>query len=161
TASDAETAFNTSKKTKDCHAWGQWAQEQTKGDKYDLVITSERQSKPVKGHSLADSGPAATKGYESYLQRWADAGTNVLAIKDPAYPGSDVPTCVAENPDDPDACSGSRKDWRIQKDPLIEAAKKVDDKNIATVSYDDLVCDTNQCRGVNGGVLTYYDASHL
>ena len=161
TATDATQSFDTGKKSKDCHAWGQWAQEQTKGDKYDLVITSERQSAPIEGHSLKDSGPAATTGYESYLQRWADAGTNVLAIKDPAFPGMDVPKCVAEHPDDHDACSGSRKDWRIQQDPLIEAAKKVDDENIATVNYDDLVCDTNRCRGVNGGVLTYYDASHL
>lgn len=74
----------------------------------------------------ADSGPPAVKGYESYLSTWANADTDVLAIKDPTHPGIDVPECVAENPDDLQECSGSPEDWQIQPDPLIEAVKNVD-----------------------------------
>ncbi|WP_051298763.1 acyltransferase family protein [Arthrobacter castelli] len=161
TATDAKQQFDTEKKSQDCYEWGQWAQEQTKGDKYDLVITSERQSAPIVGHSLADSGPAAVEGYESYLKEWAKAGTNVLAIKDPTYPGIDVPECVAKNPENQTACSGSSQDWKVHSDPLIQAVKNIDRKNINHTSFDDLVCAPDRCRGVNGGVITYFDSSHL
>ncbi|GAB3266565.1 acyltransferase family protein [Arthrobacter pigmenti] len=160
TATDAKQQFDTEKKSQDCYDWGQWAQEQTKGDKYDLVITSERQASPIVGHSLADGGPAAVEGYESYLKEWANAGTNVLAIKDPTYPGMDVPECVAKNPNDHTACSGTPEDWKVE-DPLVQAVKNVDRKNINFTSFDDLVCAPDRCRGVNGGVMTYYDSSHL
>lgn len=161
TATDAKQEFDTDEMTSDCHDWGQWAQEETKGDAYDLVITSERQSAPIDGYSKVDSGPPAVKGYESYLETWADADTDVLAIKDPTHPGIDVPECVAENPDDVQECSGAPEDWRIQPDPLVEAVKNVDRDTINHVSFDDLVCDSDRCRGVTGGVITYYDTSHL
>ncbi|HET8795799.1 MAG TPA: acyltransferase family protein [Arthrobacter sp.] len=160
TATDARQQFDTEKKSEDCYEWGQWAQQQTMGDKYDLVITSERQSSPIVGHSLADSGPAAVEGYESYLKRWADAGTNVLAIKDPTFPGSDIPECVAKNPDDHMVCSGTPSDWKIS-DPLVQAIKNIDRKNVNYQSFDHLICAPDRCRAVNGGVITYSDASHL
>ncbi|WP_338751914.1 acyltransferase family protein [Janibacter alittae] len=161
TATDAKQEFDTDTMTSDCHDWGQWALDETKGDAYDLVITSERQSAAIEGYSKADSGPPAVKGYESYLRTWADAGTDVLAIKDPTHPGIDVPECVAENPDDVQECSGSPEDWKIQPDPLIEAVQNVDREGVDHVTFDDLVCDSDRCRGVTGGVITYYDSSHL
>ncbi|WEV78888.1 acyltransferase family protein [Janibacter cremeus] len=160
-ATDAKQEFDTDKKSEDCHDWGQWAQEETKGDVYDLVITSERQSAPIDGYSASDSGPPATEGYESYLSTWAEAGTNVLAIKDPTKPTFDVPECVAENPDDLEECSGSPEEWKVDPDPLVEAAKNLDHENVGHVSFDDLVCSSDRCRGVTGGVITYYDSSHL
>lgn len=160
TATDARQQFDTEQKSEDCYEWGQWAQQETMGDKYDLVITSERQSSPIVGHKLSDSLPAAVEGYESYLQQWSDGGTNVLALKDPTYPGVDVPECVAENPDDHTVCSGPPDEW-IVDDPLVQAVKSVDRKNINFESFDHLVCAPDRCRGVNGGVISYYDSSHL
>lgn len=160
-ASDAKQEFDTKEQTSNCYDWGQWALDETTGDKYDLVITSESQSAPVVGYSQDGSRLPAIKGYESYLDTWADAGTDVLAIKDPTRPGIDIPECVAENPDDLQKCSGSPEDWKVQSDRLIEAVKNVDRDTIDHVNFDDLVCSPDRCHGAPGGVIAYYDSTHL
>lgn len=161
--SNGRQTFDTPEKTQNCYDWGQWARARTQGKRFDLVITSERQSVPVVGHSLASSGPAAVRGYESYLQTWAHGGTNILILKDPTFPGKtvhNVPDCLAENPQNHAACSGSRKDW-IVKDPLVEAAKKVNLPQVNYLNFDNLICAPDRCRGINGKVITYFDGSHL
>ncbi|WP_233703169.1 acyltransferase family protein [Janibacter endophyticus] len=160
TASDARQRFDTAEMSQNCYDYGQWVQEQTSGDAFDLVITSERQSVPVLGQTMATTGPKAVAGYVTYLRDWAAGGTNILAIKDPTFPGVDVPDCLAENPDDHSACSAPREDWLID-DPLVAAVEKVDLPNVTSVSFDDLVCEPKTCRGANGGVISYFDNSHL
>ena len=158
--SDARQRFDTAEMSQNCYDYGQWVQEQTSGDAFDLVITSERQSVPVLGQTMATTGPKAVAGYVTYLRDWAAGGTNILAIKDPTFPGVDVPDCLAENPDDHSACSAPREDWLID-DPLVAAVEKVDLPNVSSVSFDDLVCEPKTCRGANGGVISYFDNSHL
>lgn len=157
---DARQRFDTDEMSQNCYDYGQWVQEQTSGDRFDLVITSERQSVPVLGETMATTGPKAVDGYVSYLREWAQGGTKVLAIKDPTFPGVDIPDCLAENPDDHAQCSAPRDEWLID-DPLVAAVDEVDLPTITSVSFDDLVCGPTTCDGAIGGVVAYFDNSHL
>ncbi|WP_068261153.1 acyltransferase family protein [Janibacter limosus] len=155
---DAPQTYETKAKVDNCHAYGQWAQKQTSGNRFDLVIMSNRL--PLHSATRGTSAAEGRAGYERYLRTWAKSDTNVLAIKDPSYPGVNVPDCLAENPDDQDKCSAPRKEW-IVEDPIVAAVKAVDDPRITSLDLDDLVCEPTVCRGANGGVITYFDKSHL
>ena len=158
--SDARQRFDTDEMSQNCYDYGQWVREQTSGDTFDLVITSERQSVPVLGETMATTGPKAVDGYVSYLREWAQGGTKILAIKDPTFPGIDVPDCLAENPENHTRCSAPRDEWIID-DPLMTAVEQVDLPTITSVNYDDLVCGPTTCDGAIGGVVAYFDNSHL
>lgn len=162
-ATDARQVFDTEQKADNCLARGAWAKQQTKGKKFDLVITSERQSVGIEGFTRSRSAPAAVAGYESYLRDWAKGGTHILVFKDPTFPGRtipNVPDCLAQHQTDQDACSAPRDKWIID-DPLVAAVRNIDLPGVEAVSFDDLVCAPTRCRGSNGSVVTYFDASHL
>lgn len=150
----AETADN-------CHRWGQDVLKATSGDAYDLVITTQRNVLPAEGHSADDSYQAWFDGYRSYLERWASAKTNLLVLHDTPFPGAtleDVPECLAQNEDDPDACSGAADTW-IPEDPLFDAAGDVAGVERATLN--EYICEPSRCRSVVGAAIVYFDESHL
>lgn len=157
---DARQEFKTEEMSQNCHDYGQWVQDETSRDTFDLVITSERQSVPVVGETLSTSKAKAIEGYKSYLREWASEDTNILAIKDPTFPGIHVPDCLAEHADAPSQCSGPREDWIID-DHLVSAVGALDLPKVSSVSYDDLVCGPARCHGAIGGVIAYFDTSHL
>ena len=155
---DARQQYETQAKIKNCYDYGQWVKKQTSGKKYDLVITSERLA--LDSATRGTTKPKAVAGYESYLRDWARGGTNILAIKDPTYPGINIPDCLAEHPDDQSKCSAPKKDWVVD-DALVDAVKEVDLPTVTYADFDDLVCEPTVCRGANGGVITYFDKAHL
>jgi hypothetical protein len=157
---DAPLELDTQEKTDNCLAYGDWVMEQTKGDKFDLVITSERQSVPVQGETWETTEAPAVAGYKSYLSRWAEADTNVVVIKDPLFPGGSIPDCLAENPGNPGACAGTPEDW-YWMDPLEEAAKELSLPNIKTVNMDQYFCEDGVCHAAIGSVVTFFDGSHI
>ncbi len=155
--------FDTQEKTDNCLKYGDWVLDQTTGGQYDLVITSERQSVPVQGESWKTTENPAVDGYLSYLAEWDKAGTNVLVIKDPPYPGneiSSIPDCLAENEGDAGACSGTPREWHWM-DPLYTAARDLDSPRIETVDLDSYFCPDGTCEGAVGSVVTYSDGSHI
>ncbi|AUI52700.1 hypothetical protein AC20117_19785 [Arthrobacter crystallopoietes] len=157
---DAPLELDTQEKTDNCLAYGDWVMEQTKGDKFDLVITSERQSVPVQGETWETTEAPAVAGYKSYLSRWAEADTNVVVIKDPLFPGGSIPDCLAENPGNPGACAGTPEDW-YWMDPLEEAANELSLPNIKTVNMDQYFCEDGVCHAAIGSVVTFFDGSHI
>ncbi|MHA7171465.1 acyltransferase family protein [Arthrobacter monumenti] len=157
---DAPLTFDTPEKTENCLEWGRWAMEETKGTKYDLVFTSERQSVPVQGYSYSNSSEPAKDGYISYLKDWSEGGTNLVIIKDPTFPGGSVPDCLAENLENHLSCSGTPEEWHVMT-PLFAAAKELARPNIHTVNLDSYFCGEGRCRAVIGGVVVYFDGSHI
>jgi hypothetical protein len=150
-------------KTQNCLKYGDWVMDQTKGSKFDLVITSERQSVPVRGESWDTTEAAAVAGYQSYLKQWNAAGTRVMVIKDPPYPGptvGNVPDCLASHPGHPDECAGTPSSWRWM-DPLDEAARKLSLPGISRVDLDKYFCIDDVCPAAIGSVAVYRDASHI
>ncbi|WP_276606350.1 acyltransferase family protein [Arthrobacter sp. CAU 1506] len=160
---DAPLELGSQAKTQNCLDYGDWVMEQTKGSKFDLVITSERQSVPVQGESWGTTQAPAVAGYASYLRQWASAGTKVLVIKDPPYPGtkiSNIPDCLASNPGNPAACSGTPSSWHWM-DPLDEAARKLSLPGISRVDLDKYFCVDGVCPAAIGSVVAYRDGSHI
>jgi peptidoglycan/LPS O-acetylase OafA/YrhL len=160
---DVALKFDTQEKTDNCRKYGDWVLNETTGGQYDLVITSERQSVPVQGESWKTTEDPAVDGYRSYLAEWDRAGTNVLVIKDPPYPGneiSSIPDCLAEYDGDASACSGTPQQWHWM-DPLYTAARELHSPHLHTVDLDGYFCPGGTCRGAVGSVVTYSDGSHI
>jgi peptidoglycan/LPS O-acetylase OafA/YrhL len=169
--SDAETYFPTKALRHACSDYSRWVFDQTKGHAYDLIITSERQSSRIPGTNWATVEAEGAKGYRSYLRRWAASGAHVVVIKDLHAPPKKlgrVPDCLAAHEHDWSAC-----DWsytpKVPKnpqsyrwvDPLARAARELHDPRVDVVSVDDLLCPADTCRPVVGGVVVFFDASHL
>jgi peptidoglycan/LPS O-acetylase OafA/YrhL len=155
--------FNTEEKTANCSAYGEYVLDETSGDAFDLVITSERQSVPVQGESWDTTERPAIEGYRQYLYRWAASGANVLVIKDPPFPGNtidSIPDCLAENPGKPQKCSGTPEKWHWM-DPVTVAATELEQPKIHAVDMDKYFCADGSCPAVVGSVVTYFDASHI
>jgi peptidoglycan/LPS O-acetylase OafA/YrhL len=149
--------------TQGCLDYGKWVMSQTKGNAFDLVITIERQSAPINGLSWSDSLDPAVAGYTTYLQRWDAAGTNVLILRDTPYPGrtlQSVPDCLAQHPRNQAACSGTPSSWRWM-DPLYTAATNLGLADITTLDTTPFLCTDTTCPAVIGGVVVYFDASHM
>ncbi|MCG2622257.1 acyltransferase [Arthrobacter sp. I2-34] len=160
---NAPLELGTEARTQNCLDYGDWVMEQTNGGKFDLVITSERQSVPVQGESWGTTRIPAVAGYASYLKQWAKAGTRVLVIKDPPYPGSrisNIPDCLAAHSGNPAACAGTPSSWHWM-DPLDEAARKVSLPGISRVDLDKYFCTGGVCPAAIGSVVAYRDGSHI
>lgn len=162
-ATDAPLELYSAAKTDGCLAYGSWVLDQTRGQAFDLVITSQRQSVPTKGDSWATTLPTAVAGYTSYLRRWSDAGTNVLVVQDSPYPGKtldSVPDCLAQHRTDQPACGGTPETWSWV-DPLYAAATDLGLPRISTMEVYRYFCTATDCPAVIGTVVTYFDASHM
>lgn len=168
----ARPALDDPAQARNCQAYGRWARDAVARGGYDLVITSSRQSLFVEGEeNWPATDRAAREAYRGMLTAWSRAGTQVVVVKDPVVPGDDVgrvPECLAETDGDQERCS-----WPLAVpvpadpqayrwlDPLWSAARSLDDPRVRVVEMDDLLCPGGTCRPVLGGVVTYFDASHL
>jgi peptidoglycan/LPS O-acetylase OafA/YrhL len=130
---------------------------------FDAVVVSNRISVPVPGKTQAASLPDYERGYREVLGAWRAAGLHVLGIRDTPAPGEgsmdSVPDCLAGH-DDPAACAGTPMSW-LPPDPFVAAAHGMDDPDIRVVDLTDRICGPRSCDPVVGGVIVYFDASHL
>ena len=162
-ATDTELQLFTAAKNAGCLEYGRWVMEQTKGDAFDLVVTSQRQSLKTPGDDLAGTEAKAIAGYTSYLTRWSEAGTNLLVIQDTPFPHQTVPSipdCLARHPRDQDACNGTPEDWRWI-DPLYEVATTTGLPRVSTLESYRFLCTDTVCPAVIGGLIAYFDGSHM
>ncbi|HET9681082.1 MAG TPA: acyltransferase family protein [Candidatus Limnocylindrales bacterium] len=162
-ATDASLEFYSSTKSQGCLAYGNWVMNQTKGDAFDLVVTSERQSVTTLGNSWGQTWATARQGYTSYLTDWSQAGTKVLVLQDTPYPGrtlQSVPDCLAQHPRNQPACGGTPDGWNWG-DPQYDAAVALNLPGITPVATHQFLCTDSVCPAVIGGVVAYFDASHM
>ena len=162
-ATDATLEMFSASKNAGCLEYGRWVQEQTAGSKFDLVITSQRQSLRTVGDSWAETGPTAAAGYTSYLTRWSETGANILVVQDTPFPHRTVvsiPDCLARHRDDQDACAGTPEDWR-RLDPLYDVATTLGLPGVSTLEVDRFMCAGSVCPAVIGSVIVYFDGSHM
>lgn len=155
--------FDAQSSIEGCEELGGWVTGQIEEQDYDLVISSNRQSVPIIGYDLENSMAPATKAYEKMLDQWADTGTSVAVIQDTPWPGAtlgNVPDCIAENPEAHGKCSGDADEW-IPEDPQAEAVENLDIPNVVSVDLNDQLCREDQCYSVVGGLVAYWDHSHL
>jgi peptidoglycan/LPS O-acetylase OafA/YrhL len=152
--------FDTAAQTRSCTTWVDDTVAAVVKDAPDLVVMTNRTSSAAVGHSLADSRPAYENGYAAVLSTFRDAGLKVLALHDTPAPGEQVPDCVASNLDHYTRCDGARKDW-VPMDPTSTAVHRVDDPGIRFTDLTDHICGPRTCHVVTGGLITYFDGSHL
>jgi hypothetical protein len=163
TATRTAVTWDADRKQAGCLAWTQRVIDATTKGKFDLVVTSERNGHPAVGKSLQGSQSAWEQGYRQVLRAWADGGTRVLVIHDTPFPAKTIlspPECVAQHADDLRHCSAPRDRW-VPRDPLYTAARSLDRPEVATVDLTDRICTASRCSAVVGGVLAYFDGSHL
>lgn len=163
TVSTELQTFDTQAQTEACRDYTDWTIDQTTSGKFDAVITSERQSVPLDGQTWEETETNAPAGYDKPLKAWADADLDTLIIRDTPFPGAaqkDIPDCVAEHKDDLDRCTGTPKSW-YWMDPLAETATAMDETSVQVVEPESWICPEGRCRPVVGGVITYFDDSHI
>jgi peptidoglycan/LPS O-acetylase OafA/YrhL len=160
---DAKLKFDAEIKSEGCFGYGKWVLDQTAHGQFDLIVTSERQSVPVLGHSFGTTEASARLGYENYLQRWTDSRTPIVVIRDTPFPGAtlpNIPDCVATATDANAECSGNTDSWTWM-DPLADAAAEGEHDNVAVIDPTRYFCQDGICPAVIGGVVVYLDASHI
>ncbi|MGP5689114.1 acyltransferase family protein [Glutamicibacter ardleyensis] len=155
--------FDSTEKSDGCAELGDWVSGEIEKKDYDLVISSNRLSVPITGKTLESSEAPSKSAYEKILTRWEKTGAEIAVIRDTPWPGEslkNVPDCVAENLEDPSHCSGKKSDW-VPSDPQADAVKSLDNRNIVAVDMNDQFCKDDRCYGVVGGIIAYWDHSHL
>jgi hypothetical protein len=157
---DLRQNFRTSDHATACLEWVHRTTEQVVDLRPDLVITTNRISVAAEGRSLAESIDLYEAGYESVLARWRDEGIRTLVLRDTPAPGFQVPDCVALKESDYQECDGTRDEW-LPADPSEEAVASVRSRLISFADLTDHICGARVCSAVTGGVITYFDVSHL
>jgi peptidoglycan/LPS O-acetylase OafA/YrhL len=163
TATATAVEWDADAKQAGCLAWTQRVLAATTGGQFDLVVTAERNGHPAVGKTLQSSGDAWRAGYRHVLKAWADGGTPVLVVHDTPFPARTItspPECVAQHPESLQACSAPRDRW-VPRDPLYAAARELRRPEMSTVDLTDRICTASRCSAVVGGVLVYFDGSHL
>lgn len=158
---DADLAIS-SEKRKGCREWGERMVEATDGRAFDLVIVASRNVYGVKGAPKERFNQELEDGYQGLLASWRGADTNVLVLHDTPFPHdtvASIPDCLANEDKSIETCSGKPSEW-IPHDPLYQAARKMGG-NIRSTNLNDHICRPKRCYGANGGVVTYFDGSHL
>lgn len=163
--SDVDQTFDTHAHAENCRRWADRTTQVITRSRPDLVVVANRISVSAWGAgSLAASQPLYQAGFERVLHQWAKAQLPVLILRDTPAPGGggidSIPDCVAEHGNDLAACSGKRSAW-LPADPAIPAAVELHSRWIKTLDLTDRICPGLVCQGVVGGVIVYFDASHL
>jgi peptidoglycan/LPS O-acetylase OafA/YrhL len=159
-AAETAQAFDTRARTDACLAWVDRTTRAVARSKPAAVVYTNRISVGAAGQSFEDSGQLYSDGMESVLRTWDADGLNVLVLRDTPAPSTSVPDCLAQHPDDVSACDGTRAEW-LPEDHSESAVRRVDSSRITFLDLTDHICQAERCSAVTGGVVTYFDGSHL
>ncbi len=155
--------FDSEGRIEGCVDYEAWALEKFEAEEYDLIISSSRQSLPLEGRNIEESAEPSRQAFEETLSSWSKTGAEVAVIEDTAFPGAtieNVPDCTAENTSKLLECSGPQDQW-MPVDPLADAVESAGISEVGAVDMNDYLCDDGTCYGVIGGMLAYWDGSHL
>jgi hypothetical protein len=143
-----------------CREWAVRTAAQVSADAPDLIVFANRVSSPAVGHDLAASQPLYAGGIRRILRGWK--GIPVVTVRDTPAPKDggrmSVPNCVAQHLHDWKHCGGLRSEW-VPDDPVTAAGRGL--ANVRSVDLNDHICGPRRCEAVVGGVLAYFDGSHL
>ena len=157
--------FDTADQSSACRDWVDRTIDRVAADRPDVVVLSNRVSVPAEGRGRGESRGLYAAGYRAVLDSWAESGLRVVGLHDTPAPvdggAGKVPDCLAANPDGGSAaCGGDRADWEPD-DPVLAAVRSVDDPDVVALDLNDHICTDQTCPAVVGGVVVYFDGSHL
>lgn len=105
--------------------------------------------------------------YAESAQAWNDTltslrgtGAQLVYLADTPYPNFQIADCMSGALDDWARCD-FRLDDVIRHEPILTDQARGDDKDIITVSVNDLLCDGDRCVPARNKILLYRDESHL
>jgi peptidoglycan/LPS O-acetylase OafA/YrhL len=159
-AADVRQHFPTLANTDACEAWVGRTVRAVARSKPAAVLYTNRISVGAAGQSYEDSGAAYSDGMEAVLRGWDEAGLRVLVLRDTPAPSVLIPDCLAQHPDDVTACNGPKDTW-LPADQSSSAVDRIGSPGIEFLDLTDYICPTETCSAVIGGVVTYFDGSHL
>ena len=157
--SDVNQVFPTRRSSVHCRSWVRRTTARVRKERPDLIVFVNRMSVPAHGHRFAHSAPVYAAGMRRVFRHWK--GIPVVLIRDTPVPGGSgisVPSCLMAHPDDYAACNGRRSAW-VPAEPGRAAAKHFG--NVHVVNLNDHICGPKICSAVVGGVIPYFDGSHL
>ncbi|WP_370616473.1 acyltransferase family protein [Mumia sp. Pv 4-285] len=157
---ETDQEFDATAKTERCSSWGRRVTRRLVSEGYDMVVYTNRISVPAVGKDIAGSQDAYRRGYESVLATVRSSGVPVTVIRDTPASGDMIPDCLAANDGDLTRCSGSRSEWE-PAEPVVDAVSDLDDRGIVLADLNDRICRPDRCDGAVGGVVVYFDRSHL
>jgi hypothetical protein len=144
-----------------CLHWVEAMTAKVTSGSYDLVIMANKVSLPAVGYTFAASWQPYQVGYERVLDAFRRAHLTVVGIHDSPAPTTVViPRCLASHPGNYTPCDGTRTRW-LPQEPLAAAMTALHDSQMSFVDLTDRICQPTICPAVVGGVVVYYDASHL
>ncbi len=157
-----------------CEEWGQAALAEIAGDPTITRVFTSYRSDVYKYEDqdgvLHDEFPAEL--VRAPMQQLADAGKRVTVLRAVPTTGgvhlgprllnleASAPDCIARAGEVDDPCAGPR-DERLTPDRLVDAATSLQDGRIQVVDLTDAFCDEQTCHELVGGVIVYFDGSHL
>jgi hypothetical protein len=94
------------------------------------------------------------------LQTLQAAGKQVIVLHDTPAPNISIPDCLAEHADQHSACDTPRR-TALRPDPVMDAVRVLGDHAIDAVDLNDHICRPTLCEAVVGGVVVYFDETHL
>jgi hypothetical protein len=159
-AAETRQAFPTPEGTDACLGWVDRTTRAVARSKPDVVVYTNRISVGAAGKSFEESGQLYSDGMEDVLRQWDSAGLRVLVLRDTPAPSTSIPDCLAQHPDDLSACDGPRDEW-LPEDQSESAVERVGSSRITWLDLTSHICPTEKCGAVIGGVVTYFDGSHL
>ena len=149
---------------RDCLAWSSKVNDQLVADKSISTVFTAAYSTAYKfaspeDHALKDP---AIDGFQEVWQSWMASGKQVVAFDDvPRTNGKNVPTCLANNPDNALACALPRSKAYPANTAIGRAGKLMERKGVKQVSLREQFCDERLCYPQVGSVIVYRDYSHI
>ncbi|WP_299519188.1 acyltransferase family protein [uncultured Serinicoccus sp.] len=137
--------------TDSCVAWNAGFLETVEELDPDAVVTL--------GSTTQPGSEQVSRGFVEVWRELERRGIDVIGLRDTARMPQDVPDCLAEHPEEPQACA-------MPRDPAYRASAPYlgrDDlpANVSFVDVVDQICTDRTCPAVAGDVVVYSDHSHV
>jgi peptidoglycan/LPS O-acetylase OafA/YrhL len=158
--SDVRQQFDTARDAAACQSWVRRTTQRVADLHPDLIVMSNRISVGAQTTGDASSEQLYEQGYTAVLRAWRDAGVRTVVLRDTPAPGFSMPDCVAAKQDSYRDCDGTRDRW-LPPAPEQQSVRDVDSPLVTFADLTDHICEATVCHAVTGGVVTYFDASHL
>ena len=155
-----DQAFPSPGNARRCNAWVRRTTNAVLRERPALVVISNRLDLPAAGHEMASSGPAYAEGFRQVVDTWRKGGLKVLSIRDTPAPPFRIPDCLSQHGLYSPRCNGSLEDWKAM-DPSGSVIAAMADPNVRQLDLTSHICADGTCTGVTGGIITWFDASHL
>lgn len=149
-------------KREECVAWRDTVIGDVADSGVDAVVTTSYTARYTRWmESHPENVTPLEDGFLQAWNQWQDAGISVLAVSDVPAWGENIPRCVNDaGAEVADPCAEPR-DEVVFNDPLLGAAERAGDPDVAAVDLTDVFCDEETCHPVVGGLVVARDIGHL